>query len=145
MHWNICWKIFVEKKKESSYDNYTTKLTRWGQVKNMCVGKLIIIVASDNGLLPGRRQAIIWNNAGIFLIGPLEINLGEMFIEIIIFIEENTFENASEILSISSWPQCVNDITMYEVKHTLYLLWWLWYMFLHDQGSVPLTVLPSQC
>ena len=111
----------------------------------MCVGKLIIIAASDNGLLPGRRQAIIWNNAGIFSIGPLEINLGEMFIEIIIFIEENTFEDACEILSISSWPQCVNDITMYEVKHTLYLLWWLWYMFLHDQGSVPLTVLPSQC
>ena len=34
----------------------------------MCVGDLIII-GSDNGLSPIRRQAIIWNNAGILLIG----------------------------------------------------------------------------
>ena len=26
------------------------------------------------GLLPGRRQAIIWTNAGILLIGPLGAN-----------------------------------------------------------------------
>ena len=32
-----------------------------------CVRKLTII-ASDNGLSPGRRQAIIWANAGILLI-----------------------------------------------------------------------------
>ena len=29
-----------------------------------CVSKLIII-SSDNSLSPGRRQAIIWTNAGI--------------------------------------------------------------------------------
>ena len=28
------------------------------------------IVGSDNGLSPVRRQAIIWNNAGILSIGP---------------------------------------------------------------------------
>ena len=33
------------------------------------VGNLTII-CSDNGLSPGRRQAIIWNNAGILLICP---------------------------------------------------------------------------
>ena len=37
-----------------------------------CVGKLAII-GSYNGLLPGRHQAIIWANAGILLIGPIEI------------------------------------------------------------------------
>ena len=34
----------------------------------ICVGNLTII-GSDNGLGPGRRQAIIWSNAGMLLIG----------------------------------------------------------------------------
>ena len=46
-----------------------------------CVGQLTII-GSDNGLLPGRRQVIIWTNAGILLIGPLGTNLSEILIEI---------------------------------------------------------------
>ena len=33
------------------------------------------IIGSDNGLSPVRRQAIIWTNAGILLIGPLGANL----------------------------------------------------------------------
>ena len=48
---------------------------------HICVGKLIII-NSDNGLLPGRRQAIIWINAAILLIGPLGTNFNEILIEI---------------------------------------------------------------
>ena len=47
----------------------------------ICVGKLISI-GSDNGLSPERRQAIIWTNAGFFLIGPLETNFSEILIEI---------------------------------------------------------------
>ena len=46
------------------------ELTHWGQVMHICVSKLTII-GSDNGLLPERRQAIMWNNAGILLFGPL--------------------------------------------------------------------------
>ena len=57
------------------------RLTHWGQVTHICVGNLTII-GSDNGLSPGRRQAIIWTNAGIFLIGPLGTNFSEMLIEI---------------------------------------------------------------
>ena len=45
----------------------------------------IIIIGSDNGLSPGRRQAIIWTNAGILLIGPLGTNFSETFIEIYVF------------------------------------------------------------
>ena len=56
-------------------------LTHWGRVTHMCVGKLIII-GSDNGLSPGRRQAIIWTNAGILLIGPLAANFSEILIAI---------------------------------------------------------------
>ena len=31
---------------------------------------------------PGRHQAIIWTNAGVLLIGPLETNFNEILIEI---------------------------------------------------------------
>ena len=48
---------------------------------HVCVSELTII-GSDNGLSPGRRQAIIWTNAGILLIRPLEINFNEILIEI---------------------------------------------------------------
>ena len=47
--------------------NYT--LTHWGRVTHICVSNLTII-GSDTGLSPDRRQAIIWTNAGILLIGP---------------------------------------------------------------------------
>ena len=36
-------------------------LTLWGQVMHICIGKLIII-GSDDALLPGQHQAIIWTN-----------------------------------------------------------------------------------
>ena len=52
-------------------------LTHWGGVTHICVVKLTII-GSDNGLSPGRRQAIIWTNAGILIIGPLETNFSEI-------------------------------------------------------------------
>ena len=60
---------------------YTDALTHWGRVTHICVGKLINI-GSDNGLSPVRHQAIIWNNAGILLIGPLGTNVSEILIEI---------------------------------------------------------------
>ena len=56
-------------------------LTHWGRVTHICVSKLNII-GSVNGLLPGRRQAIIWTNAGIMLIEPLRTKFSESFIEI---------------------------------------------------------------
>ena len=42
----------------------------------------LTIIGSDNGLAPGRRQAIIWTNAGMLLIGPLGINFSEILIKI---------------------------------------------------------------
>ena len=56
-------------------------LTHWGQVTHICVIKLTTI-GSDNVLAPGRRQAMIWTQAGILLIGPLETNFSEILIEI---------------------------------------------------------------
>ena len=40
------------------------------------------IIGSDNSLSPGRRQAIIWTNAGMLLIGPLGTNFNDILIEI---------------------------------------------------------------
>ena len=59
-------------------------LFHWGRVTHICVSKLTII-GSDNGLSPGRRQAIIWTNARTFLIGHLETNFNEIFVEIYTF------------------------------------------------------------
>ena len=56
-------------------------LTHWGRVMHICVSKLNSIV-SDNGLSPGRRQAITWTNDGILLIGPLGTNFSETFSKI---------------------------------------------------------------
>ena len=56
-------------------------LTHWGRVMHICVSELTII-GTDNGLSPGRRQAIIWNNAGLLLIEPLGTNFSEISIEI---------------------------------------------------------------
>ena len=55
--------------------------THWGRVTHICVSKLTII-GSDNGLSPGRRQAIIWTSAGILLIRTLGTNFSEMLSEI---------------------------------------------------------------
>ena len=59
-------------------------LTHWGRVTHICVGNLTII-GSDNGLSPGRRQAITWTNVGVLLTGPLGTHFCEMLTEILIF------------------------------------------------------------
>ena len=82
---------------------YTNTLTHWGRVTHICLSKLTII-GSDNGLSPGRRQAIIWTCAGILLIGPLGTSLGEILIEIY------TFSFTKMLLKMSSgkWqPSCL--------------------------------------
>ena len=56
-------------------------LNHWGWVTHICVSKLNII-GSDNGLSPGRRQAIIWTNSGILLIRTLGTNFSEILSEI---------------------------------------------------------------
>ena len=48
------------------------------------VSKLTII-GSDNGLSPDRRQAIIWTNVGLLVIGPLGTNFSETLIEILTY------------------------------------------------------------
>ena len=79
--------------------------------------KVYLILSSDNGLLPGRHQAIIWTNAGILLIKPLETNISELNRHSYIFIPENAFESAvCEMSAVLSRPQCVNIYPLIKLR-----------------------------
>ena len=78
-------------------------LTHWGRVTHICVVKLTII-GSDNGLSPGRRQAIIWTNAGILLIQPLRTN----FSEILIGIQTSSFKKINLKMASAKWRPFVS-------------------------------------
>ena len=83
-----------------------TWLTYWDRVTHICVSKLTII-GSDNGLSPGRRQAIIWTNAGIGLlvIEPLRTNFSEISIKIHTF----SFKEMHLEMSSGKWrPFCLS-------------------------------------
>ena len=78
-------------------------LTHWARVTHICVSELSII-GSDNSLASGRRQAIIWTNAGILLIGPLGTNFSEILIEIVTF----SYKNIHLKMSSRKWrPFCL--------------------------------------
>ena len=78
-------------------------LTRWDRVTHICVSKLTTI-GSDNGLSPGRRQAIMWTNAGILLIGTLGTNFNEILSEIHTF----SFKKMYLKISFAKWrPFCL--------------------------------------
>ena len=62
------------------------------------------IISPDNGLSPGRRQAIIWTNAGILSIGPWRTN----FSEILIGIQAFSFRKMHLKMSSTKWrPFCL--------------------------------------
>ena len=88
-------------------------LSHWGRVTHICVGNLTII-GSDNGLSPGRRQAVTWTNVGMLLIGPIGTNFSEMLIEI------HTFSFTKIDLKMSSgklWPFCLG-LNVLNSNHT---------------------------
>ena len=67
------------------------------------------IIGLDNGLSAGRRQAIIWNNAGILLIGHLR----KQFSEILIEIHALSFKKIHVEMSSAKWqPFCPSLINL---------------------------------
>ena len=77
-------------------------LTHCDRVTHICVSKLTVI-GSDNGLSPGRRQAIIWTNAWILLIWHSGTNFSEICIEIYTF----SFKKMHLKMSSGKWqPFC---------------------------------------
>ena len=103
--------------------SYEVWLTHWGRVTHtcICVSKLTI-TGSDNGLSPGRRQAIIWTNAGILLIRTLGTN----FIEILGEIQTISFKTMRLKMSSAKWrPLCLG-------LNVFWLNFWyyVWYLLI---------------
>ena len=93
-NWGVWWNF-------SSWKTMTC-LTHRGWVRYICFDSRTIS-GLDNGLAPGRHQAITWTNAGILLIGPLGTKLNEILIKI------HTFSFKKMHLKMSSgkcWPFC---------------------------------------
>ena len=97
----------------SSESQTKCALTHWGRMTHICVGKLTII-GSDNGLSPGRRQAIICTNAEILLIRPLRTNFSEILIEFHMF----SIKNMHLKMSSAKWRSfCFGlNVLTYEVR-----------------------------
>ena len=70
---------------------------------HICVDD-ITTIGSDNGLSPDRRQAIIWTNAEILLIGTL----GTKFSEILIGILTSSFKEVRLKMSSGEWRPFVS-------------------------------------
>ena len=80
----MMWPVIVPER-TASMDGWDLTVKLVGRrVTHICVNKLTII-GSDNGLSPGRRQAIIWTNAGISLIRNLGRNVSEILAKFIHF------------------------------------------------------------
>ena len=107
----------------------THHLTQWGRVTHICVGNLAII-GSENGLSPGRRQAIIWTDAGILLIGPFETNFSEIWIGI------QTFSLKKIHLKMSSvkWRLFCLGLNVLKSMHVS-APWQLIYYMVHDESK----------
>ena len=82
-------------------------LTHCSRVTHIWIGKLTII-GPDNGVSPGRRQAIIWTSAGILLVGSLGTHFSEILIGIQIFSLKKCIwkcrrRNSFHFVSASMW------------------------------------------
>ena len=99
---------------------FNRHLTHWGQVTHICVGKRTII-GSDNGLSPGRHQAVIWTNAGILLIGPSETHFNEILIEILAF----SLKKMRLVVSSAKWRPFCPRLNVLHNRHI-----WQWLMMI---------------
>ena len=88
---------------------------------HICVDKLIII-GSDNGLSPDRRQAIIWTNAELLSIGPLRTYFSENLIKM----QQFSLKKMHLKMSSAKWRlSCLglNVLRVWILNHTHLKLW----------------------
>ena len=99
------------------------------------------IIGSDNGLSPGRCQAIIWTNDRISLIWPLGTNFSEILIEIYL----SSFKKMHLKMSSAKWwsmPRFIDapEMTWYQLNgHFLWRQSWH-----HDSSPVSVSIPRSQ-
>ena len=103
------------------FESALAKLTQWGRVTHLCVGNPTII-DSDNGLSPSRHQAIIWTNAGTFLIGTLGINFSETSIEIQTF----SFKKMCFKVSSAKWRLFCLSLNVLTIIYSLWMPLDIW-------------------
>ena len=105
---------------EDSCDSIFDSLRLSDIYMHICISKLAII-GSDNGLSPGRRQDIIWTNAGM-LIRTLGTNFTEILSEIHIF----SFKKIHlKMLSGKRRPFCLGlNVLTHWSYHSLALSHW---------------------
>ena len=78
-------------------------------------GNHVTIIGSDNGLSPGRRQAIIRTNAGILFIRPLGTNFSEILSKIHSF----SFKKMHLKMSFAKW--LLFHLRLNELTHGIFL------------------------
>ena len=128
----FCFKRCIWEHRPQNGGHFVQALTYWGRVTHICVGNLTN-TGSDNGLSPGRRQAIIWTDAGILLIGPLGTN----FSEILIGIQTFSFKETHLKMSSAKWrlfPLGLNELMLlspFVIPWPLY-----WYLYTYIYGYV---------
>ena len=80
---------------------------------------ILATIGSDSGLSPGRRQAIIWTDAGIWIIGFLGTN----FIEIATKIHAFSFKKMRLKMSSGKWrPFCLGPNVLTRPKNYAHAL-----------------------
>ena len=117
-------------------------LTHWGRVTHISVGKLFII-GSDNGLSPGRRQAIICTNAGILLIWTLGTNFSEILSEIHAF----SFTEMHLKMSSAKWRLFCSGLNVLMVKKVhshIILLCFVWCVANTEDNHIIYILRPRQ-
>ena len=108
-------------------------LTHLGRVAHICVGN-VTIIGSENGVSPGRRQAIVWSSAGILLIGPFGTSYSEILVEIHTFLFKKIHSKRSakwrpfcfraQYVKTAFWLRyntCVLLVMQCLFKHNMYL------------------------
>ena len=94
------------------------RLTHWGRMTHICVSKLNII-GSDNGLSPGRHQAIIWTSAGMLLIRTLGTNFSGILSEINLLL----FSKIHLKMSSAKLRQCCLGFIILIIDIFIWLFW----------------------
>ena len=93
---------------------FNVSFTHWGRMTHICVSRPKVFDL-DNGLSPGRRQAIIWTNVGTLLIRPLGTKFNEILIEIHTFSFtkiQNKLMSSGNFAAILYRPQSVNRMSL---------------------------------
>ena len=86
---------------------------------HICISKLIII-GSDNGLSPSRRQVIIWTSEGMLLIWQFDTKFNELLMEMDVFSFERMQLNmaSAKMAAILFRHQCAHLVMSHPQKKT---------------------------